>query len=72
MLRTAENNNESKSNDSGDTVMALGVHRLDAYTNAGYEYGMHWGIAMKNGSNPYLVRFEYSSDDSSSLRETSE
>lgn len=45
--------------------MAPGAHRLDAYTNAGYAYGMYLGLAMKNGSNPYLLRLEYSSVDSS-------
>lgn len=41
--------------------MAPGAYRPDAFTNARYARGIRWGIAMKNGPNPYLVQFEYES-----------
>lgn len=38
--------------------MAPGGYRLDAFTGSPFARGMEWGIAMKNGPDPYLVRFD--------------
>lgn len=37
---------------------APGGYRPDAFTDAGFARGMPWGMAMKTGTDPYLVRFE--------------
>ena len=38
--------------------MAPGGYRPDAFTGARFSRGMSWGIAMKPGPDPYLVRFD--------------
>ena len=37
---------------------APGAYRPDAFTNTSYARGIRWGISMKTGANPYLVRFD--------------
>jgi hypothetical protein len=37
---------------------APGAYRPDAFTGAEHASGATWGIAMKGGPDPYLVRFE--------------
>jgi hypothetical protein len=44
--------------------MAPGAYRPDAFSGARNGHGIRWGIAMKNGQNPYLVRFEYETSGS--------
>ena len=37
---------------------APGAYRPDAFTNTAYARGIRWGISMKTGTDPYLVRFD--------------
>ncbi|MGH9343626.1 MAG: family 43 glycosylhydrolase [Terriglobia bacterium] len=38
---------------------APGAYRPDAFTNTRHAAGIQWGISMRGGPNPYLVRWEY-------------
>lgn len=41
-----------------DPPRAPGGYRPDAFTGSRSAEGLEWGIAMKNGPDPYLIRFE--------------
>lgn len=48
--------------------MAPGAYRPDAFNGARNARGIRWGIAMQNGPNPYLVRFEYETNAATETR----